>query len=274
MALERYLALLLAVLSFFSDAHSHSVLKLTSEDPSFSDQSSSIYSLGIRRAGRMRHDDDALYCESWRFTVETNDAGKWSNIPQRCLRFVQDYVNSERYLSDSEFVAADSLEFARTVTVAGDGKDCWVFDIDETLLSNLPFYKVHGFGSESFNETLFYEWSDMAEAPALPASLSLYKELQQLGFTGILLTGRSEPHRIGTEKNMLKAGYKNFERLILRQSSDEGKPAVIYKSEKRRELEAEGYRIHGNSGDQWSDLLGYAVAERSFKLPNPMYYIA
>ena len=35
----------------------------------------------------------------------------------------------------------------------------------------------------------------------------------------------------------------------------------------------EGYRIHGNSGDQWSDLLGSAMAARSFKLPNPMYYI-
>lgn len=56
--------------------------------------------------------------------------------------------------------------------------------------------------------------------------------------------------------------------------SDQGKPAIVYKSEKRTELQDEGYRIHGSSGDQWSDLLGFAIARRSFKLPNPMYYIA
>lgn len=36
----------------------------------------------------------------------------------------------------------------------------------------------------------------------------------------------------------------------------------------------EGYRIVGNSGDQWSDLLGSSLAIRSFKLPNPMYHIS
>lgn len=56
--------------------------------------------------------------------------------------------------------------------------------------------------------------------------------------------------------------------------SDIGKTAVAYKSEKRAELEAEGYQIRGSSGDQWSDLLGLPVAIRSFKLPNPMYYIS
>jgi len=60
----------------------------------------------------------------------------------------------------------------------------------------------------------------------------------------------------------------------LRATEDEGKKAIVYKSEKRAELVSEGYRIHGNSGDQWSDLLGYAVANRSFKIPNPMYYIS
>lgn len=59
-----------------------------------------------------------------------------------------------------------------------------------------------------------------------------------------------------------------------RGADDQGTLATVYKSKKRKELEDEGYRIHGSSGDQWSDLTGYAVAERSFKLPNPMYYIA
>lgn len=60
---------------------------------------------------------------------------------------------------------------------------------------------------------------------------------------------------------------------MFRSSGDRGKLAVIYKSEKRSEMEKDGYRILGNSGDQWSDLLGSSVSVRSFKLPNPMYYI-
>jgi hypothetical protein len=52
---------------------------------------------------------------------------------------------------------------------------------------------------------------------------------------------------------------------LFRSSDDKGKLAVIYKSEKRSEMEKDGYRILGNSGDQWSDLLGSSVSVRSFK---------
>ncbi|GAB4838986.1 hypothetical protein Ancab_028516, partial [Ancistrocladus abbreviatus] len=50
-------------------------------------------------------------------------------------------------------------------------------------------------------------------------------------------------------------------------NSDEGEFAVLCKSEKRQELEAEGHWITGSSGDERSDLLGHAIARRSFKLP-------
>lgn len=218
--------------------------------------------------------DDNLYCDSWRFIVETNDAGPWDRIPSRCVAFVQDYATGDRYRADSEAVADASLEFAKTVKVSGSGKDAWIFDIDETLLSNVPYYAVHGFGSETFDENSFDEWVDLAEAPALPASLRLCRELEQLGFKIFLLTGRSEFQRSATSKNLDYAGYSNWERLILRGPSDQGKPARVYKSERRKELGDEGYIIHGSSGDQWSDLNGFAVATRSFKLPNPLYYIA
>ncbi|KAG0524204.1 hypothetical protein BDA96_07G190500 [Sorghum bicolor] len=56
-------------------------------------------------------------------------------------------------------------------------------------------------------------------------------------------------------------------------AGDHKKTATVYKSEMRKEMEEEGYRILGNSGVQWSDLLGSSMSARSFKLPNPMYYI-
>ncbi|PRQ46736.1 putative Acid phosphatase [Rosa chinensis] len=218
--------------------------------------------------------DDNLFCDSWRFSVETNDAGTWDSIPSRCVGFVQDYMTGSRYASDSAAVANFSLAFGQAVKLGGDGKDAWVFDIDETLLSNLPYYEAHGFGSVTFDEEAFDEWVDLAEAPAIPASLNLYKGLQRLGFKIFLLTGRSEFQRNATVKNLLYSGYSDWERLLLRGPSDKGTLATEYKSKKRAELITEGYRLHGSSGDQWSDLSGFAVARRSFKLPNPMYYIA
>ncbi|KAL6006050.1 hypothetical protein ACLOJK_040095 [Asimina triloba] len=128
--------------------------------------------------------------------------------------------------------------------------------------------------AEGTNETAFDEWVELAKAPALPASLSLYEELRNLGFRFVLLTGRNEYQRNATIENLLDAGYSSWERLILRGASEESETALVYKSGRRKELEEEGYRIHGSSGDQWSDFLGDPMAARSFKLPNPMYYIA
>ncbi|GAB4838989.1 hypothetical protein Ancab_028519 [Ancistrocladus abbreviatus] len=124
------------------------------------------------------------------------------------------------------------------------------------------------------DEATVEEWKKNDEASALPASLKLYEEINQLGFKIFLLTGRSETSRKATKKNLLDVGYSHWKRLILRGPSEQGTLAVDFKSKKRQELEDEGYRIQGSSGDQWSDQLVYATARRSLKLPNPMYYIA
>ena len=47
---------------------------------------------------------------------------------------------------------------------------------------------------------------------------------------------------------------------------------VPFKSGERAALEGQGYRILANVGDQESDLAG-GHADRSFKLPNPFYFI-
>ncbi|KAM7509613.1 hypothetical protein LguiA_020066 [Lonicera macranthoides] len=256
--------IILLLLSFVSITVSESVIQIS--QPNHHHHSSDKRIRSNRR-------EEILYCDSWKYAVETNDAGVWGQIPPRCMGFVKEYMTGDRYMSDLQAVADHSAAFARTVKVNGDGKDAWVFDIDETLLSNLPYYAVHGFGSEIFDEKAFNAWVGLAEAPALSASLRLYRELEQMGFKLFLLTGRAEYLRTATEKNLKFSGYNHWDKLILRGPSDEGKKATFYKSEKRKELEEEGYKIHGSSGDQWSDLLGFALAQRSFKLPNPMYYI-
>uniref|UniRef100_J3MB40 Acid phosphatase n=1 Tax=Oryza brachyantha TaxID=4533 RepID=J3MB40_ORYBR len=212
-------------------------------------------------------------CASWRLAGEANNLAPWSAVPEECAAYVRGYVTGVAYRSDLEEVAREASTYARAARVAGDGRDAWVFDVDETLLSNLPYYAEHGYGLELFDHREFDKWVERGEAPAIPSSLKLYKEVRDLGFKTFLLTGRSEGHQGVTVDNLKKQGYHEWDKLILRAPADRKKTATIYKSEKRKEMEEEGYRILGNSGDQWSDLLGYSTSARSFKLPNPMYYI-
>jgi len=59
--------------------------------------------------------------------------------------------------------------------------------------------------------------------------------------------------------------------LVLRPSDAEGTRA--YKSAARADIEADGYRIVLNVGDQDSDLRG-GHADKAYKLPNPFYFIS
>ena len=47
---------------------------------------------------------------------------------------------------------------------------------------------------------------------------------------------------------------------------------IPYKSGTRAYIESQGYDIVANFGDQWSDLLG-GFADKTFKMPNPNYYL-
>ncbi|RLN19500.1 hypothetical protein C2845_PM02G45940 [Panicum miliaceum] len=212
-------------------------------------------------------------CASWRLAAEANNLAPWEAVPAECAAHVRAYLTGAAYRSDLELVARESAAYARAAPLGGDGRDAWIFDVDETLLSNLPYYADHGYGLELFDHLEFDKWVERGEAPGIPSSLKLYKEVLELGFKAILLTGRSEGHRGVTVDNLNKQGFHDWDKLILRTAADRKKTATTYKSEKRKEIEAEGYRILGNSGDQWSDLLGSSVSARSFKLPNPMYYI-
>lgn len=219
------------------------------------------------------NDELRLHCTSWRFAAETNNLSPWKTILPECADYVKDYMMGRAYNIDLDRVSKEAGIYAKSIELNGDGKDVWVFDVDETLLSNLPYYVEHGYGLEVFDPVEFDKWVEKAMAPAVDPSLKLYEEILGLGFKVFLLTGRSERQRGVTVENLNNAGFQNWHKLILRASQDHPKLATVYKSEKRNEMVEEGYRILGNSGDQWSDLLGSSPSGRSFKLPNPMYCI-
>ncbi|GFZ04214.1 HAD superfamily, subfamily IIIB acid phosphatase [Actinidia rufa] len=215
-----------------------------------------------------------LSCLSWRLGVEAHNVINWKTVPQECEDYVGHYMLGHQYRKDSETVVNEALVYAQSLHLGGDGKDIWVFDIDETTLSNLPYYANHGFGVEPYNSTQFNVWVDVGEAPALPESLKLYGKLLPLGLKVVFITGRPESQRNVTTNNLRKAGYHTWEKLILKSSDYTSYTAVAYKSIQRKILEKNGYRIAGNMGDQWSDILGTHVGNRTFKLPDPMYYIS
>ena len=99
------------------------------------------------------HDADAddvppdVRCASWRLAAEANNLAPWKAVPAECAQHVRDYVTGAAYRSDLELVARESAAYARAALPLGDdGRDAWVFDVDETLLSNLPYYAEHGYG--------------------------------------------------------------------------------------------------------------------------------
>lgn len=59
---------------------------------------------------------------------------------------------------------------------------------------------------------------------------------------------------------------------IIRNASEHS--TISFKSRERQKLVDQGYKIVGNIGDQWSDILGPAEGDRTFKLPDPMYYVS
>ncbi|CAI0628542.1 unnamed protein product [Linum tenue] len=218
--------------------------------------------------------DDKVFCDSWRLSVETNNAGDLaSNKPLRCRQYVEDYMTGIGIQADSDMLAYAALAYAKTVDIAGDGKDAWVFDLDETLLTNLPYFRDYEFGYKTVNLTVYYEWVEMAVAPAFPASLKLYNELKELGFALIIISGRGEGQRSATERNLVNAGFTGWDRLLFGEKADKGLQMRELKSKKRLQLVKEGYRLHANYSHQWCSLVGEAMATKSFKFPNPMYYV-
>ncbi|KAK4790329.1 hypothetical protein SAY86_017633 [Trapa natans] len=219
-----------------------------------------------------------LNCLSWRLAVEADNIQDWTVVPKECENYVGNYMLGLQYRIDSKFVTGSAYLYAKNLTLGKDGKDVWVFDIDDTSLSNLPYYAQPdtAFGAKPYNDTTFTVWEKQAKAPALPATLWLYKRLLRLGFKIVFLTGRSETFRAVTVQNLHKVGYTKWEKLILKSAEEkaEGLHALQYKSRERTNLVKAGYRILGNIGDQWSDVLGDNVGSRTFKLPNPMFYIA
>ena len=181
-----------------------------------------------------------------------------------------------RYIESGEYgakVAEISVKASKYVTKraakAKPGqKLAIVFDIDETTLSNLSIIQSNGFG---YNPKLWTEWVNEGRAPAILPVQALYETAVRHGLSVFFITARLETNRAVTERNLRTVGYDAWANVFCRRAEDL-RTTKQYKTGARREIEAAGYVIVANVGDQDSDLEG-GHAERVFKLPNPFYIV-
>jgi len=144
-----------------------------------------------------------------------------------------------------------------------------VLDIDETTLSNYDGIIKRQFCADQqrINHDI-----NQAKAPAIAPMLTLYEDAKKQGVAIFFVTGRRPKFQRATESNLKQAGYINWHGLYFRPKQDKNLSVIPYKTQVRSSITQQGYTIIASIGDQTSDLTG-GYAEKTFKLPNPYYYL-
>ena len=153
-----------------------------------------------------------------------------------------------------------------TVKRSAAAKPAIVLDIDETSLSNYS-----GLVASNFSSAGTAIPAAAGTGTAIAPTLALYKDARARGVAVFFVTGRPSLIDAATQSNLKSAGYSNGWDGLQYKPTDQGTEA--FKSAARAAIEARGYEILLNMGDQESDLDG-GHADRAFKLPNPYYFIA
>ncbi|MDJ1643951.1 HAD family acid phosphatase [Streptomyces pakalii] len=131
---------------------------------------------------------------------------------------------------------------------AGSEKQAIVLDIDNTALETHfhPFWKL--------------------PTPAVGDVRELARYADARGAAVFFVTARPGIIHSLTDWNLKQAGYP-VDGLRVRSLPDLFEEVSAYKTEQRAEIEAKGYKIIANIGNNTTDLVG-GHAERGFKLPD------
>jgi predicted secreted acid phosphatase len=148
-------------------------------------------------------------------------------------------------------------------------KPALVLDIDETSLDNYPC--LNQSGGIPYSAVPYAVCVVAYDAPAIKPVRSLFRLAKDLKVKVFFITGRPEAIRAGTLQNLKAAGYRGRYELILQPAGYNDPSTVPYKSGARKQIEKRGFTILANVGDQQSDLSG-GYSERTYKLPNPIYF--
>jgi predicted secreted acid phosphatase len=202
------------------------------------------------------------------------------------------------YARETENVAADGSHWlaAKAHAASTPVKKAIVLDVDDTTLAT---FNYELYSNWDFNPATNADFVLNERFPAVPGMVDMVNQAKDEGYKIIWLTGRPDTQEVATLGNLLKVGYPAPSPLpdaTLGGGSDGifTKPAIAnypsylkfcnapmptttcntdeYKSATRQYIESLGYDIVANFGDQFSDMSG-GFEDRTFKLPNPSYFL-
>lgn len=155
-----------------------------------------------------------------------------------------------------------------------------VLDVDDTSEVTFGWEVDNQF---AFNAAVNEQAIDADQFPAIQPTLNLAKWAAAHHVAVFFLTGRPEHQRAATITDLITDdGYPQPTAMFLKAEAGTPPPSYLscgttcttdqYKSQTRAHIQAEGYDVVLNVGDQASDLsLGHE--DRAVKLPNPMYFL-
>ncbi|MEU1121017.1 MULTISPECIES: HAD family acid phosphatase [unclassified Streptomyces] len=164
-------------------------------------------------------------------------------------------------------------------------KPAIVLDVDDTALLSFDYEKSTNY---TYNNDSWNAYVNEAKRPAVFGMPDLVKYAKRKGVEVFFLTGLAEPLRQGAVTNLARAGYATaLDRTHVFTKDKANPPAYLkncatptawncttvqFKEGTRKYIESTGYDIVGSFGDQTSDLAG-GYADKTYKLPNPTYYV-
>jgi hypothetical protein len=223
-------------------------------------------------------------------------------LRQQIKNYYGDPLGSGTFAADSYYAKE-----ARSVAASGEHylaarhsshkTKAIVLDVDDTTLAT---YNYEIASNWAFNPATNAQFVTGQQFPAVPGMVDMATAAAREGYAIFFLTGRPAAQEADTLGNLTADGKgvdANYPKPTTLRDGEDGlftKPAVAdypdylksvcagdpngscttihYKSATRAHIESLGYDIAGNFGDQFSDLKG-GFADRTFKLPNPSYYL-
>ena len=184
------------------------------------------------------------------------------------------YQSSGEYLQEVDNIILRAREYIENqvkinAALAQPKKLALVLDIDETCISNFNKIKIRDYCN---NLQLIHEEILAADSPALVPTLNLYNYAIKHGVSVFFVTGRKVSEKNATIKNLKFAGYNSWSKIYFRPNDYRKTSIVPFKAGARKEITEQGYTILATIGDQKSDVIG-GYANKSYKLPNPFYFI-
>ncbi|MGH2465994.1 MAG: HAD family acid phosphatase, partial [Candidatus Limnocylindrales bacterium] len=212
------------------------------------------------------------------------------------------FSSTSNYAKETRSVAARGEAWLTFVSVfhlhPGTGHRAIVLDVDDTTLATWNYEIASNWDYVPASNATYVNGELF---PAVPGMVKLAKIAKAEGYAIFFITGRGALQEAATLGNLtdsdsigLDAGYPTPTTLSDGEDGLFTKPALAdypayltaackgdpggvcttdhYKAATRAHIISEGYDIVANIGDQFSDLSG-GHEDRTFKMPNPNYFI-